>query len=595
MSTRSSAAVARGVRGGEEIGACVWKKQGNPPCPTTPAFGAAPMPPTLRTTIAGATAALLTIAFAPAIEQAATADELDPHVASTNVELVTQLRYPELNGGDPDNVDEQGGTDLEVGSQTVLDEQGNEVERDFVYGGTYRNGFQLVDVTDPENPELVDTHECNLVQGDIQVMTRPDIVHEGTGLPSTFVTYAIDGGSSGLGAGECFESLQANNSKAFFDAGGNGNGGSLIFDVTVPTDVQTIGFIPAPGDTHNGTIRGFETEDGGTDWLFYNSENDAGGNLSIFDINDPTNVQQVGVLTLAGSSTDTHDVTFNEDGTRAYVASIVNTYILDTTDPRNPTVVTRIQDPGNGIHHQADPITLDTPLGERTYVIISDEIAGAAGNGYCPGGGMHIWDVTTEEAPVKVGAYFMPDIAVNEGANTGVAGAVTTCTSHVFRLYQGVGEDDRSIMTIGNMAGGVRVIDVSELIGLSAGHMNTSTGSVAGMSDLGWWRFTGTGEDGSDSWAFKAHADRFEEDGSFYAFSNDQTRGLEVYRFDGSAEVATPRAGQEAERGRMATNAEAVQRWASLEWRDDAYLYSCRFPGGIGGGLGTGAIGTPGS
>lgn len=34
------------------------------------------------------------------------------------------------------------------------------------------------------------------------------------------------------------------------------------------------------------------------------------------------------------------------------------------------------------IHHQADPLTLETELGERTYVIISDEIAGAAGNGF---------------------------------------------------------------------------------------------------------------------------------------------------------------------------------------------------------------------
>lgn len=540
---------------------------------------------TLARTVAVTSAALLGLAAAPAIETVSLGTDdaaPDAHNASTNVEWITQLRYPEFEP-DEANVDEQGGTDLEVGTQTVLDADGKPVERDFAYAGTYNNGFQLVDVTDPEQPTLRATMPCDLRQGDIQVMTRPDIVHEGTGLPSTFVTYAIDGGSAGIGAGACFASLQENNPQAFLAAGQNGNGGSLVFDVTDPDDIRTVGFIPASGDTHNGTLRGFDTDDDGVadDWLFYNSENDAGGNLEIWDVNDPTAAQVVKQLTLEGSATDTHDVTFNADGTRAYVASIALSYILNTEDPRNPTLVSRIVDPGNGIHHQADPITLDTPLGERTYVIISDEIAGAAGNGYCPGGGLHIWDVTNEATPVKMGAYFMPDIAINEGANTGQSGLVTSCTSHVFRLYP-----DQQIMTIGNMAGGVRVIDVSDLIGLSVGHMNTSTGSIAGMNDLGWWRFTGTDETGSDSWAFKAHPDRFAEDGSFYAYSNDQTRGFEVYHFDGSAEVATPRPGQAAEQGRWATPQEAIERWNSLEFRDDAYLYSCRFPGGIGGGLG---------
>lgn len=543
---------------------------------------------TLLKAVAGASAAVLAIAAAPVIGDiaplGAATDEPDPHVASTNVDWITQVRYPELVG-DESNVDEQGGTDLEVGSLTVLDAAGEQVVRDYAFAGTYVNGFQVVDVTDPEQPELVTTYECNVRQGDIQVMTRPDMIDEATGLPRTFVTYAIDNSAGSGMQSDCFTDLQANNQMAFLAASTNSGGGSLIFDVTDPAAPFTVGFIPAGGGTHNGTINGFDTDDDGTvdDWLFYNSENDAGGNLEIWDINDPTNTELVTTLTLGDSATDTHDVTFNADGSRAYVASIVVSYILNTEDPRSPTLVSRIVDPGNGIHHQADPITVATPLGDRTYVIISDEVAGAAGNGYCPGGGMHVWDVTVEEAPVKVGAYFMPDIAVQEGAHTG-AGGLVSCTSHVFRMYP-----EHQIMTIGNMAGGVRVIDVSGLVGVSAGDENTSTGEVAGMRDLGWWRFTGTDETGSDSWAFKAHPDRFEvhEDGSvsFHAFSSDQTRGLEVYHFDGSEPAAEAESG-EAERGTWGSPLDAVDRWNRLTalFTDDALLYSCRFPDGIGAG-----------
>jgi hypothetical protein len=151
----------------------------------------------------------------------------------------------------------------------------------------------------------------------------------------------------------------------------------------------------------------------------------------------------------------------------------------------------------------------------------------------------------------------------------------------VLRMYP-----DQQIMTIANMAGGVRVLDVSELIGLSVGAENKTTGAVAGINDLGWFRFTSNDERGHDAWTFKAHTDRFEEDGSFYGFSNDQTRGFEVFRYDGSVDTATPAAGQDAERGRMATVAEALTRWENLDFRTDALSYSCRFPTGLQAELG---------
>lgn len=533
----------------------------------------------MRTLLTLAAATLL-VAAAPVVPMALPGQPAgptgdDPHVASSNMSWVANVQYPVTdNNSQAGTTDVQGGTDLEfVTLELDHDGDGVATPRDYAMSGTYENGFQVVDVTDPETPFLAATYDCDIYQGDVQVWE-----HEGR----TFAAYGVD--YSAEADSDCFTDLKG--TPGAMAALQNGNLGALVIEVTDPLAPRSVGFIPADGGTHNGTVRAFDTDgDGSTDAVyFYNSENDTGGSLTVWDVTDVTAPTRTAELALQDAGADTHDVTFSDDGTRAYVASINLSYILDTTDPANPVLVSRIVDPAVGIHHQADPLTLETELGERTYVLVSDEIAGAAGNGFCPGGGIHVWDVTVEQAPVKVGAYFMPDITVQEGAHTGTGGLVS-CTAHVYRLHP-----EQGIMTIGNMAGGVRVLDVTSLVGVSVGHANTSTGSVAGMRDLGWFRFTNTDTTGSDSWTFKAHPDRFDEDGSFHGFSNDQTRGFEVFHFDASAPAAQAASG-DAERGWWATPEQALQRLESLDLDLDldsgALVYSCRFPGALRGSVPT--------
>ncbi len=521
----------------------------------------------LRTAVAATTAGLLALAFTPAIAATpvvvAGPDGDDPHVASSNMSWVANVQYPVTdNNSQAGTTDVQGGTDLELVTLWAdHDGDGVATERDYAMSGTYENGFQVVDVTDPTAPFLAATLDCDVYQGDVQVWQ-----YEGR----VFAAYGVDY-SAELDS-DCYTRLTGNPRFLAQTAGGVG---ALVFELTDPLAPTPVGFVPAGGGTHNSTVQVFD--DG---VYFYNAENDTGGSLTVWDVTDVTAPQQTAALSLQDAGADTHDVTFSADGTRAYVASINLSYILDTTDPAAPTLVSRIVDPAVGIHHQADPITLSTVAGERTYVIISDEIAGAAGNGFCPGGGLHVWDVTVEQAPVKVGAYFMPDVTVQEGATTGTAGLVS-CTAHVYRLYP-----EQGIMTIGNMAGGVRVLDVTQLVGVSVGDENTSTGTVAGIRDLGWYRFTNGDTTGSDAWTFKAHPDRFADDGSFHAFSNDQTRGFEVFHFDASAPEAEAASGA-AERGWWASPAQALERFASLDLDRDALLYSCRFPGGLRGSVPT--------
>ena len=41
-----------------------------------------------------------------------------------------------------------------------------------------------------------------------------------------------------------------------------------------------------------------------------------------------------------GLGTESHDITFNEDGSRAYSAALSQGVIIDTTDPGAPAIVT---------------------------------------------------------------------------------------------------------------------------------------------------------------------------------------------------------------------------------------------------------------
>ncbi len=485
----------------------------------------------------------------------------DPSVSTDNMSWVASLAYPIAeNNSQAGTTDVRGGTDIEITTLTVADGTGGTEERDYAIAGTYENGLQIVDVTEPEAPVLTSTYTCDVYQGDVQVITRDDLL-TADGIARSFVTYAVD---SSAQSGDCF--LLADGTVL------PRRTGSFLIEVTDPANPQTVSFIGAAGGTHNMTAHPDGT-------LLYNSENDAGGQMSIWDISDVTKPVLARTMAIADAGTDTHDVTFYDldptddiSADRAYVASIVNSYILDVTDPRDPQLVSRIVDPAIGIHHQADPITVAHPVtGEAaTFLIIGDEIAGASGNGYCPGGGLHVFDVTgpLENAPVKVGAYFMPDLVVQEGADSGLAG-LTSCTSHVLRMYE-----DQGIMTIANMAGGVRVLDMTNLIGLSVGVTpDTSTGALAGIADLGYFRFTSNDQRGSDAWSFKAHADRFEEDGSFYAYSNDQTRGFEVYRYEAGTDM-----GEAGEAGRWASVEQALTRAQQLApFRNtDALFFSCR-------------------
>ena len=459
-------------------------------------------------------------------------------VHTPNMSHVANLRYPWTAYPEDDvfaysATNRDGGTDLETFTAVVDLGQGP-VERVFAAAGTYRNGLQLVDVTDPENPVLAQTYPCGIAQGDVQIIERDG---------RTYVAYAQDDiPTQALYTTACFTEAFAlygyevpttpGDADAIDSDGGIS--GTFIIDVTNPyatsgTDrVQTVGWVRAPAGSHNATV------DPSGYWL-YNSNQDltpranTAGNpffeIEVFSLEDLTAPVKVGAVPLT-TGAGPHDITFNADGTRAYAASVSHTVVIDTMDKAKPAVIGVIEDPAISIHHQADPVT----FGDRTFLVVSDELAGVIqGGAACPGGGLHVYDVTgdLERTPLKVG-YFAISQIVPPGQHH------LRCTAHVFRFYP-----EQGIMTIAWYGAGVRVLDVNGLLGGISAGVTPQTGTIGtGMKEIGsFWFPEGAGQIGSQTWAAKIHS--FDADGSAYIFANDLDRGFDVYRFDASASTGT--------------------------------------------------------
>ena len=124
-------------------------------------------------------------------------------------------------------------------------------------------------------------------------------------------------------------------------------------------------------------------------------------------------------------------------------------YILDTTDAgRSRRSRRRSSTRRINISHGADP----TPDGK--YLLVTDEQAGAAANGVCNVGGVHVYDISNELVPVKVGFYVLQPDQLAHGHDQQ---PVLTCTAHVLD-YGPTGKT----FTNADYAAGVRIIDSSD-------------------------------------------------------------------------------------------------------------------------------------
>ena len=91
---------------------------------------------------------------------------------------------------------------------------------------------------------------------------------------------------------------------------------------------------------------------------------------------------------------------------------------------------------------------------------------------------------------------------------------------HVFQVHPEAG-----ILTTAFYNGGVRVVDISGLVGVALG------GNGVGMKEIAHARFPD-----AVTWAVKTPA--VTPDGSFHLYGNDMNRGLDVYRFNPTADLS---------------------------------------------------------
>jgi hypothetical protein len=366
------------------------------------------------------------------------------------------------------------------------------------------NGLQIVDITRPESARIVTVVDCAISQGDTQVFKR------GSG---TFVTYTNDYEANEVAASSrCYR----DGDKRFdaIDEDGDARLGTFIFDVSNPRKAKVVSFVSFPRGSHNMTVHP------SGDYL-YNSNSDLVIDatmpaIEVVDIRDfrkPVQTAAVDLMPLPGLGADSHDITFNEEGTRAYSAAISHGVILDTTNPAEPTVISEFDDEAINVWHQADPVT----IGGRDFLIVEDEVAGASGPAVCPTGGVHIFDISEEAVPVKVGYWNIDDIEARDDRDP-----LDTCTAHVFDIHE-----DEQIMTIAYYMGGVRVLDLSGLADLPIGVGQGETEIPGAIRQIGHYVFTD-----SNSWSAKTPV--IEPDGDFYLYSDDINRGLDIFRFDAS-------------------------------------------------------------
>lgn len=458
---------------------------------------ARPSPRWTRSLLAVSLAALVPLAAAPAASAHQAGDlptntrgeRVETQGVGSNMRFVANLQYNDSGAA-------QNGSDIEFMKLG---------KKEYALAGTLREGLQIIDITRPRKPKRVAVYDCAISQGDIQVWTNRGRV---------LASYTADGTVGQAGAeSRCGRDLDL----------APGDAGTVIVDLTQPRKPQSVSFLPVPAGSHNMSIHP-------SGKYLYNSNSDlltAGASpfITIYDVSAPAKPRFVQdfeipfVPTSLGS--ESHDITFSADGTRAYSAALSQTLVLDTTDPRDPEVIGQIVDPAVNVSHQADPVTLKDSDGvKRTILVVTDERAGAAASVECPGGGLHLYDVTgdLETSPVKIGAWFIPAFTVQDGA---------TCTSHVLRIYE-----RQKLMTISWYAQGVRVIDLSGLADAAtdpfAGPLNLAFGDGAGMKEVGSYVMPD-----SDSWSFKTN--KIKRDGSFFGYSNDLVRGFDVFRYDGSS------------------------------------------------------------
>jgi hypothetical protein len=369
-------------------------------------------------------------------------------------------------------------------------------DRTYAFVASMGTGLRIFDITDRSNPVLRGVYVSPSYQNDVQVLGNLAV------LSSDMPPYPGDPHHPVCGSCAVFEGIE-------------------VIDVSDLSAPRRISKLWVDGGAHNSTLVG-------STLYIANPSRRA---MDVVDLSDPRRPRVVTRVAEAAGCAESpypcqeiapgernwrpHDITVGRRGgrdDRLYVAAIEATFVLDVGERRRVRLVAKIPngDPASyaniEISHQADP----SPDGR--LLIVSDERGGGVSHLGCPGGGLHVYDLTHERDPRKLGVYFAPDTHPHGN-----------CTVHVFRFLP-----DRPVLTTAWYAAGSWVVDLSgpappgELDNQAAQPgQKTTWGRTLGYAVM----------PGADTWATKSPG--LTPDGRLFMYSGDMARGMDVFEFTG--------------------------------------------------------------
>lgn len=314
-----------------------------------------------------------------------------------------------------------------VGPQRFKGEVVDTTKDILVMGGTQRPGLATFDVTDPTNPELLATVSCGGFHSDVAV----------------YENYAIQAWD---GATRPCEDGDPANRNGVENGLNRGSDGVRIYDITDPADPVMVARYGThngiPFGVHNITVNG----DAGLVYLNMAELQPSDPQWGFIDLEDPElSLTMMSIRDISPTAGDgCHDAGIAPTRQLFACAGITASYIWDISDPRMPTEVAVIPNPGINIHHGARW----TP--DEQTLVLGDELAGAAAATPCAGAGTTVtpvgaawfYDATIAEAPVLNGVFSTPD---TDG---------DYCTTHFYGF-----QADTTFMPMGMYDAGIEVVD----------------------------------------------------------------------------------------------------------------------------------------
>lgn len=411
-----------------------------------------------------------------------------------------------------------------------------------VVDGVAGGGLNLVDVTDPENPEFLVNVVCPTDNNDVAYIEADHwVVPAAPTQPATAQT-------PGAIRYDAFILMSSNDEGGCSIQNGPNKGAVSVIGVRATPaagDVITVDWLRSPfRDLKTGAPFLWNRAPAAHTVVAHpNLPLAYVGNQVLADRDPSVEILDLSVWPPKGNSfligvpaTDTrtiptaaangpHDITFSPSGDRAYASAINSSYVWDTSGAKvyAPETLSTLVSPNLKIHHE----TVLHPNGRHLLTV--DEFVATSNENIpvCPGGAIHVFDTgplledgtrAFERAPVPVGQFYADEIGtmVDYGVEVTPAPKVTletSCTAHEFNI-----PDSGEWMPLGWFGAGVRILDLSALTDQAVVDSPVPTPIV--IDEIGYFM-----TDRNDVWAAKQHPLL-----EGYVFATDTANGFRVLK-----------------------------------------------------------------